>query len=61
MAIVYGIVKRHDGYVNCYSENHIHRQGIIEPGINLIQKPVSSQDLLRKVRRILDGQGLKPR
>ena len=45
-------------FLSGYSENHVHRQGIIEPGINLIQKPVSPQDLLRKVRKILDGEGL---
>jgi PAS domain S-box-containing protein len=47
-------------FLSGYSENHIHRQGIIEPGINLIQKPVSPQDLLRKVRKVLDGERLKP-
>jgi PAS domain S-box-containing protein len=44
-------------FLSGYSENHIHRQGIIEPGINLVQKPVSAQDLLRKVRKILDAAG----
>jgi PAS domain S-box-containing protein len=45
-------------FLSGYSENHIHRQGIIEPGINLIQKPVSPQELLRKVRKVLDGENL---
>lgn len=47
-------------FLSGYSENHVHRQGIIEPGINLIQKPVSPQDLLRRVRKILDGAGRQP-
>lgn len=47
-------------FLSGYSENHIHRQGIIEPGINLVQKPVSPQDLLRKIRKVLDGEGLNP-
>ncbi len=37
-----------------YTANIIQKKGILEEGINFILKPVSPQELLRKVREVLD-------
>jgi signal transduction histidine kinase len=44
-------------YVSGYSENDISDQGVLEPGLDVLQKPFSKVTLLRKVRDILDGKG----
>lgn len=42
-------------FMSGYSENIIHKKGIIEEGLNFIPKPVSPRELLRSVRETLDG------
>ena len=42
-------------FLSGYTTDIIDRKGVLEQGINLIQKPVSPNDLLRKVREVLDG------
>jgi hypothetical protein len=42
-------------FMSGYSYDVIVHQGVLESGVNLIEKPFSPDDLLRKVRRILDG------
>jgi hypothetical protein len=37
-----------------YTADIIHRMGILEDGIDFISKPISPNDLLAKVREILD-------
>ena len=41
-------------YMSGYPENVISNHGILEQGVNFIQKPFSVQDLCLKVREILD-------
>jgi FixJ family two-component response regulator len=38
-----------------YSRNAIVHQGRLDPGVDLIQKPISSENLASAVRRALDG------
>jgi PAS domain S-box-containing protein len=42
-------------FMSGYSENVIVHQGVIDEGVNLIEKPFSVDDLLHRVREILDG------
>jgi two-component system, cell cycle sensor histidine kinase and response regulator CckA len=42
-------------FMSGYSENVIVHQGVIDEGVNLIEKPFSADDLLRRIREILDG------
>jgi two-component system cell cycle sensor histidine kinase/response regulator CckA len=44
-------------YITGYSENAVHNDFVLEEGIPLIQKPHSSEELLRAVRKVLDGEG----
>ncbi len=45
-------------YMSGYTEGLLSAQGVLDPGINLIEKPFTQASLLRKVRGILrDGQG----
>jgi two-component system cell cycle sensor histidine kinase/response regulator CckA len=37
-----------------YSENAIHTNFVLHEGLSLLQKPYSSEALLRAVRRVLD-------
>jgi signal transduction histidine kinase/CHASE3 domain sensor protein/CheY-like chemotaxis protein len=41
-------------FMSGYSPNLVHKRGILEEGLNLILKPVSLNDLLKKVRELLD-------
>jgi PAS domain S-box-containing protein len=41
-------------YMSGYTDNEIVHHGILDPGINFIQKPVSEEKLLQKVREVLD-------
>jgi signal transduction histidine kinase/CheY-like chemotaxis protein len=41
-------------FTSGYTDAHIVRQGILEAGINFIQKPYSIQALAKKVREVLD-------
>ena len=42
-------------FVSGYSADVIHKKGILEVGLNFISKPVSPDDLLIKVRDVLDA------
>jgi PAS domain S-box-containing protein len=42
-------------FMSGYSYDVIVHQGVLESGVSLIEKPFSADDLLRKVRLILDG------
>ena len=48
-------------YVSGYSENDISAHGVIAPEIEVLQKPFSQQDLLRKIRDILDQEAAAAR
>jgi len=41
-------------YVSGYTDNHIVHDGLLEEGVNFIQKPYSQQTLARMVRTVLD-------
>jgi DNA-binding response OmpR family regulator len=38
-----------------YPADLIHKEGILDAGLNFLNKPLSLTDLLRKVREVLDG------
>ena len=40
-------------YVSGYTDNHIVHDGLLEQGVNFLQKPYSQQDLARMVRKVL--------
>jgi two-component system NtrC family sensor kinase len=42
-------------YMTGYSRNAIIHQGRLDPGIEMIQKPLTSSELSAKVRKLLDG------
>jgi len=42
-------------YMSGYSEDTIARHGVLEDGINFLQKPFRPQELVRRVRQILDA------
>ena len=42
-------------YLSGYTADFIQSRGVREEGIDLIMKPVQPMELLRKVRRVLDG------
>jgi len=42
-------------FTSGYPADIIHEKGVLEEGINFISKPVSPDDLLRKVREVLDN------
>jgi hypothetical protein len=37
-----------------YTDNAIAHHGVLESGLNFIQKPLSVEGLVRKVREVLD-------
>jgi PAS domain S-box-containing protein len=41
-------------YVSGYTDNHIVHDGLLEQGVNFLQKPYSQQDLARMVRKVLN-------
>ena len=43
-------------YMSGYTENVIAKRGVLEEGVNFIQKPFNSSGLAVKVREILDGK-----
>ncbi|OGR14667.1 MAG: hypothetical protein A2097_11240 [Desulfobacula sp. GWF2_41_7] len=46
-------------YVSGYTDNHIVHDGLLEQGVNFLQKPYSQQDLAKMVRKVLNqGQTL---
>ena len=42
------------GCLSGYTDNAILHHGILEPGINFMQKPFTLENLARKVREVLD-------
>jgi DNA-binding response OmpR family regulator len=42
-------------FISGYSHEVISRRGALEPGINLLRKPFEGDDLLTRVRAILDA------
>jgi CheY-like chemotaxis protein len=40
-----------------YTRNAIVHNGVLDPGVNLLQKPASAEQLATKVRAVLDGSG----
>jgi CheY-like chemotaxis protein len=42
-------------FISGYAEDIFSKKGLLDPGINFIQKPVRPSDLLRKVREVLDA------
>jgi YesN/AraC family two-component response regulator len=42
-------------FMSGYTANVIAHRGVLEEGVNFIQKPFSKKDLAVKVREILDG------
>jgi signal transduction histidine kinase len=42
-------------YVSGYSDNDISAQGVVDPGLVVLQKPFTQQSLSRKVRELLDS------
>src|SRR6185437_20130 len=41
-------------YMTGYSRNAVVHQGRLDPGVDLIQKPISQADLAARIRRALD-------
>jgi signal transduction histidine kinase/CheY-like chemotaxis protein len=42
-------------YVSGYSDNDISDQGVLDPSLDVLQKPFTQQILISKVRELLDG------
>jgi PAS domain S-box-containing protein len=42
-------------FISGYTDNTIVHQGILEEGVNFLQKPFSNKEFLEKVRRVLDN------
>jgi PAS domain S-box-containing protein len=47
-------------YMSGYTENVIGHNGIMEPGVRLLQKPFNLRDLRQKVREVLDATPTPP-
>ena len=45
-------------YMSGYTENTISHNGMLDPGVNLLQKPFNLQALKEKVREVLDSESL---
>jgi len=43
-------------FISGYSENDISDQGVVEPGLAVLQKPFTKLTLVKKVREMLDGK-----
>jgi DNA-binding response OmpR family regulator len=44
-------------YMSGYTDNAIVQHGILDPGIEYIQKPLVPDVLARRIREVLDGNG----
>jgi CheY-like chemotaxis protein len=42
-------------YLSGYTEDAIAQHGVLEPALALLQKPVTPEALLQRVREVLDG------
>jgi CheY-like chemotaxis protein len=47
-------------FMSGYTDNAILHRGVLEPGTLFLQKPFGAQDLVRKVRELLEGRASKP-
>jgi two-component system, cell cycle sensor histidine kinase and response regulator CckA len=43
-------------YMSGYSDDTVGEDGVLEPGVHFLAKPFTRQELLRKVRDVLDGR-----
>jgi two-component system, cell cycle sensor histidine kinase and response regulator CckA len=43
-------------FMSGYPQEVLARQGTLEPGIHLLQKPFTAEELAQKIRRVLDGR-----
>ena len=43
-------------FMSGYAEDIIHRKGILEEGLNFVLKPISPQELLKRIREILESK-----
>ena len=41
-------------FASGYTENAIAHGGLLDPGVDLLSKPYSSEDLARKLRQVLE-------
>lgn len=41
-------------FTSGYTKDFVDKKGILEEGINFIPKPISANELLRKIRKVLD-------
>ena len=46
-------------FMTGYSRNAIVHQGRLDPGVHLLQKPLTSAELIRKIRELLDAPGAR--
>ena len=42
-----------------YTDDSIVRYGVLETGVAFLQKPITPTSLARKIRQVLDGDGLR--
>jgi len=47
-------------YMSGYSDEAIVHHGVLEPGTAFLQKPFTTEALMRKLREVLDGQKVRP-
>jgi PAS domain S-box-containing protein len=47
-------------YMSGYTADAIDHQGMLDEGIEFLPKPVGLDTLVRKVREVLDGRGIRP-
>ncbi len=43
-------------YTSGYTDDAIFHHGVLEPGLNFLEKPFSTEDLARKARKALDNE-----